>query len=90
MIAGRAEALHRFMSAYARLAQLPPPARAPLDVATLVQRVVALETRRPIEVEPGPAIIVEADGDQLDQALINLLRNAVDAALCTDGRVSMG
>ncbi len=31
--------------------------------------------------------LIEADGDQLDQLLINLIRNAVDAAIETDGGV---
>jgi nitrogen fixation/metabolism regulation signal transduction histidine kinase len=87
VIGGRSEALVRFMSAYARLAKLPPPHRAPVDVGAWVHRVVALETRLPVTVIDGPPVVVHADGDQLDQLLINLLRNAVDASLETRGRV---
>lgn len=87
VIGGRSEALVRFMSAYARLARLPAPHRAPVDVATWVRRVVALETRMPVLVDGGPPTIVNADGDQLDQLLINLVRNAVDASLETRGAV---
>jgi PAS domain S-box-containing protein len=87
VIGGRSEALIRFMSAYARLARLPAPQRVPLDVGTWVRRVAALETRLPVRVDGGPATIVRADGDQLDQLLINLVRNAVDAALETGGGV---
>ena len=87
IIGGRSEALVRFMSAYARLAKLPAPNRQPLDVATWVRRVAALETRVPVVVEPGPPIELRADGDQLDQLLINLVRNAADAALETHGGV---
>jgi two-component system nitrogen regulation sensor histidine kinase NtrY len=90
VIAGRADALVRFMSSYARLARLPTPDLAPLDVAEWVRRVAALETRLPIDVVPGPALTIHADGDQLDQLLINLVRNAVDAALQTEGDVSIG
>jgi signal transduction histidine kinase len=75
------------MSAYARLARLPAPQRSPLDVSTWVRRVAALETRLPVRIEAGPASVIRADGDQLDQLLINLLRNAVDAALETRGGV---
>jgi signal transduction histidine kinase len=60
---------------------------APLDVAGWVARVAALETRVPVEVLGGPAVTLSADGDQLDQLLINLVRNAVDAALETRGGV---
>jgi len=87
VIGGRSEALVRFMSAYARLARLPAPNRVPLDVGTWVRRVAALETRMPVTVVEGPPVIVRADGDQLDQLLINLVRNAVDASLETRGGV---
>lgn len=87
VIGGRSEALIRFMSAYARLARLPAPHRVPLDVATWVHRVAALETRMPVRIEAGPPTTIRADGDQLDQLLINLLRNAVDASLETGGAV---
>jgi two-component system, NtrC family, nitrogen regulation sensor histidine kinase NtrY len=90
VIAGRAEALVRFMSSYARLARLPTPQRAPLDVAAWVRRVAALETRLPVQVAGGPPVAINADGDQLDQLLINLVRNAVDASLQTHGRVTLG
>jgi two-component system nitrogen regulation sensor histidine kinase NtrY len=90
VIAGRADALVRFMSSYARLARLPTPQRAPLDVAAWVRRVAALETRLPVHVEGGPPIAIQADGDQLDQLLINLVRNAVDASLETHGGVKLG
>ena len=87
VIGGRSEALIRFMSAYARLARLPAPHRVPLDVGTWVRRVAALETRLPVRIETGPATTIRADGDQLDQLLINLVRNAVDASLETGGDV---
>jgi PAS domain S-box-containing protein len=87
VIGGRSEALVRFMSAYARLARLPAPQRAPVDIGAWIRRVAALETRLPVRIEAGPPVIVRADGDQLDQLLINLLRNAVDASLETGGGV---
>jgi signal transduction histidine kinase len=77
------------MSAYARLARLPAPNKVPLDVGTWVRRVAALETRLPVRVAGGPPVVIRADGDQLDQLLINLVRNAVDAALETGGRVEI-
>jgi nitrogen fixation/metabolism regulation signal transduction histidine kinase len=90
VIAGRAESLSRFMGAYARLARLPAPRLEALDVETWVRRIAALETRIPVAVEPGPSLAVRADGDQLDQLLINLVRNAVDASLETGGGVCVG
>src|SRR5690606_35187523 len=87
VIAARADALSRFMTAYARLARLPPPRPVPLSIGSLIRRVASLETRMPIEVEGGPDLTVHADADQLEQLLINLVKNAVDAAQETGGRV---
>ncbi len=89
VIEGRSEALGRFMGAYARLARLPQPQLGSVDVAAWVGRVTALETRLEVRVTAGPAVMVTADGDQLDQLLINLLRNAADAALETRGSVDV-
>lgn len=85
VIGGRSDALNRFMASYAKLAKLPLPALAPLDVAAWARRVVQLEDRLPIRLTEGPPVTISADGDQLDQALINLLKNAADAALETGG-----
>lgn len=89
VIAHRAEGLNRFMASYARLARLPPPQPAPLDVRDWIERVVELETRKPVVIRAGPDLVIEADGDQLDQLLINLLANAVDAAMETGGDVEV-
>lgn len=90
VIENRGESLSRFMEGYARLAQLPPPKLQPVDVNAWIHRVACLETRCKVAIVPGPELVIQADGDQLDQLLINLLRNAVDAALFTDGAVRVG
>lgn len=90
IIGNRSEALSRFMAAYARMARLPPPRMAPLELSALIRRVAGLEARLPVYVERGPAVTLEGDADQLEQLLINLLRNAVDAALETGGGVGIG
>lgn len=85
VISNRAESLGRFMASYATLARLPQPTLEPVDVRGLVQGVADLETRLAVEVVDGDPITVSADPDQLEQALINLLRNAVDATLDAGG-----
>ena len=90
VIGSRSEALSRFMTAYARLAKLPPPTLAPVAVADLVRRVVGLETRIPPAVTAGPELTILADADQLEQLLINVVRNAADASLETGGAVRVG
>jgi nitrogen fixation/metabolism regulation signal transduction histidine kinase len=87
VIESRADALNRFTAAYARLARLPSPHCRPVSFIPLLRRVIELETRLPVTLSPGPDVTVSADPDQLEQLLINLVRNAVDAALETSGRV---
>jgi signal transduction histidine kinase len=81
IIRSRTESLGRFMAAYSRLARLPRPTLAPVDLTGLVRRVAGLETRVPVRVVEGPEVTLSADRDQLEQLLINLLRNATEAVL---------
>lgn len=90
VIAGRSDGLARFMNAYARLARLPAPQLRPVEVSTWIQRAASLDPRKQIPVIPGPDLTIQADADQLDQVLINLVKNAVDAALETGGGVQVG
>jgi PAS domain S-box-containing protein len=90
VIASRTESLSRFTSAYTALARLPRPNMRDVDLPALVERIARLETRKAIEVRPGGSVSIEADPDQLEQLLINLMRNAVDAALETGGGVRVG
>jgi two-component system nitrogen regulation sensor histidine kinase NtrY len=81
IIESRAESLNRFLQAYRQLAQMPPPAIRDCSVDALVKRVAALDQPVPVHVVEGPPIIIGADPDQLEQMLINLLRNAAEAVL---------
>jgi nitrogen fixation/metabolism regulation signal transduction histidine kinase len=89
VIRGRSESLGRFMQAYARLAKLPPPTLREVDVAAWIERVAALEPRLEVTIEPGPEMVIQGDEDQLDQLLINLVRNAADASMETGGAVRL-
>ncbi len=90
VIAARAEALSRFMEAYSRFARLPKPAFSSVEVEPLVARAASLEPRIPVEVAPGPPSRVRADEGQIEQVLINLLKNAADAVSETGGPVRLG
>src|ERR1017187_6646531 len=90
VISTRSEALSRFIGAYARLAKLPRPQLESMEIRPWVQRVVNLETRLNVAVKPGPDIFIHGDPDQLEQVLINLLRNAADASLIIGGGVHVG
>ncbi len=85
VISSRAEALGRFMASYATLARLPQPELGSVRVGSLVKRVADLETRLPVRVADAEEVTIRADADQLEQALINLVRNAVDATLEAEG-----
>jgi two-component system, NtrC family, nitrogen regulation sensor histidine kinase NtrY len=87
VIERRSAALSRFMQSYARLVRLPPPRPGRVDVAAWIERNVALETRAKVTVAGGPAIVVPGDADQLDQMLINLIKNGVEASAESGGGV---
>jgi len=89
VIGDRSEALARFMARYTQLARLPPPSPREFDLAALARRTALLEQRVAVQAEgdaPAPAF---ADPEQIEQALINLVRNATDAALDGGGHVAL-
>jgi len=90
VISSRADSLARFVESYSKLARLPPPKLEPLKISALVSRVASLETRLPVNIVPGPDVTVRGDDVQLEQLLINLIRNAVDASMETRGAVDVG
>jgi two-component system nitrogen regulation sensor histidine kinase NtrY len=77
VIARRADALARFLSGYSELARLPEPTLRAVDLGSVVRRAVTL--RPDVLLEEGPPVRLEGDEDQLEQVLINLLKNAIDA-----------
>jgi two-component system, NtrC family, nitrogen regulation sensor histidine kinase NtrY len=90
VIAARSESLSRFMEAYGQLARLPAPQPQRVDLPALLKRVAGLEQRVPVVVRDGPQVEIQADPVQLEQVVINLLRNAAEASLdAADGRVEL-
>jgi two-component system nitrogen regulation sensor histidine kinase NtrY len=90
VISSRTEALARFTDAYTRLARMPEPVFGTVEVAALVRRVVALGFAGTVSIEPGPEAMVRGDAGQIEQALINLVQNGVDATREAGGRVVVG
>src|SRR4051794_1933001 len=86
VVESRADALHRFVQSYRLLAQLPPPHLKPVALGSLLERVALLEQRLRVQLDPGPAVTLHADPDQLEQMFINLLANAVDATLANNAK----
>ena len=90
VIASRSDALSRFTTAYAQLAKLPAPRLATVRIPEFVARAAGVETRLAVRIDGGPDVVIRADPDQLEQLVINLLRNATDASIGTGGGVSVG
>ncbi len=81
----RSGALGRFLGAYAQLARLPKPQRRRCRSGRSQNASRSSRTRQPVAVRDGGDLWVHADADQLEQLLINIVRNAVDAAAQTSG-----
>ena len=89
VIRQRSEALSRFMASYSQLARLPEPTLESLAISGVVKHAAAMEARLQVEVMAGPALSVQADRAQIEQALINIVKNAVEASLQTGGGVEI-
>lgn len=79
LVAERAESLRRFLSRYSELARLPEPTLADCNVAALLRQVAAVQPLGRVQYAAAGGLQLRADADQLQQALINLVRNAVEA-----------
>jgi two-component system nitrogen regulation sensor histidine kinase NtrY len=90
IIEARTASLNRFLQAYRTLAQMPPPVLKPVKLSPIVERVAMLETRVPVTVRRGADVSLMVDSDQIEQMLINLIRNAVEAALEINGSSTAG
>jgi nitrogen fixation/metabolism regulation signal transduction histidine kinase len=83
LIETRSGALGRFLRAYAQLARLPKPQLRQVELRPLVRRVAELEDRLPVVVAESEDVWIAADSDQIEQLLINIVRNGVDATLAS-------
>ena len=87
LIETRAGGLGRFLRAYAQLARLPKPQQRPFSMLEMAKRIAEMEERLPVTIRASGDTTVVADPDQIEQLLINIVRNAVDATMENDGRV---
>jgi two-component system nitrogen regulation sensor histidine kinase NtrY len=90
VIEDRTEALDRFLDSYRRVARLPEPSLQPTALQDVIERAASLEKRTAIKIHPYPeGIILPLDPGQIEQALRNLIRNAVEAMAATGGSVHL-
>lgn len=73
----RAQGLNQFMKSYQQLTRLPPPEKQLLVLEDLVANVCGL-FEQPIDCR-GEAISLYADPAQLQQVLVNLVKNALES-----------
>ena len=78
IIHDRADALGRFMGEYARLARLPRPTPRLTRISSLVRRAVSLFDSR-VQTADSEDAKVTIDPDQIEQVLINIIKNALEA-----------
>lgn len=79
--------LNAFMRNFADLVKLPPPVKKQTDLYALLRSVSTLMEARAaersvqftLELAPGPAPLMMADALQLEQALINIIKNSLEA-----------
>ncbi len=91
----RMKNLGAFMNGFADVVRLPPPERRECDLEELLRDVMTLvepslqERRIRLEREEGePLPRLEVDKNQLEQVLLNLLKNAAEA-IVEDGTVAL-
>ncbi len=89
VIRARADSLSGFMAKYSQLARLPAPDKRAVSLSQLMQRIARLESDWTVQVSDNPDIVISADPGQLEQLLINLIKNAgeANAARHSDGQV---
>jgi nitrogen fixation/metabolism regulation signal transduction histidine kinase len=92
LMGDRADSLSKFVATYSQLARLPAPSKAPVSLNALLHRLVALPAYVGVRVVAPFDLEVPADAGQLEQALINLLKNAVEASAAgpADVEVAVG
>ena len=89
VMAERAEGLRRFLSRYSELARMPEPTLADCNAPALLGQVAAVQVPGRVRVTVPDGLTVRGDADQLQQALINLVRNAIEATAGDSGPVEL-
>jgi len=91
VIAQRTKSLGGFVNSYKQIASLPEPVKQLTSIASLVNKVTKLYPEDTVEMVTLDDVSLSVDAVQLEQVLINLVKNAVEAINNTgvSGKVSI-
>ena len=92
----RSDNLCRLISAFADIVKLPPPHTAPVSLNAIVRNTVSLMQGKFADVRINCVLqlcdvspVINADFVQMEQALINILKNAIEASIGSRGDVTV-
>lgn len=78
--------LNAMVTEFSRFARLPRPRPGSLDLREVVQHVASLHGGGPVQLlVDAERAVVRADREQITQVLVNLVQNAIDAAVARHG-----
>ncbi len=90
IVSRRVKNLSHFIKGYSQLAKLPLPNKGSVNLKNLMQRVFSLNAQPNVSLDPGEDCTLRADEAQIEQMVINVLKNAIEAANETKGSVQGG
>lgn len=79
LIAERSRALRDFVNSYRELNQLPLPDKKPTDLLQMSNKLVQLFGEKKLLVKNKDKLIISGDPIQIEQVLINLIKNGIEA-----------
>lgn len=79
LIHRQSRALDRMIKSYRDVTNLPPPRMAAVELGELMGQLRQVFADHAFEVQDGPSVQLQGDGDQLQQMMINLIKNAIEA-----------
>lgn len=89
VIGRRIDGLSRFVTGYSQLARIPIPQKKPFQLKTFMERAIRFDPHYTIVQTDSPDCLVDGDESQLDQVMLNLLKNAIEASESEEARVEI-
>ncbi len=79
IISDRADSLSQFIASYSQLSHLPNPNKSTFSLTSLIESISTLYPMCTIDCMVDNNLLVQADKNQFEQVLINLIKNAIEA-----------